>query len=1594
MATSTAISRLLKTSILISFLCVLFIQDTSACHAIALVNFTQQNPVAGGIQVTAASDSPTCGCDVYWLDVEVRCLNEAFDAAPFSPGFHGPLATYPYFQSAQMNKPNCVVQNYPMVTIPYATLCPGMTYQYRMRENHNGQVGPWCAAQTFTVPGATQPIVASANATQTVICAGDCINLSSSVVQGCALADTYQWDNGLGTNPNVNNVCPAVTTTYCVTITEACSGFADQACVTVNVVPPPVNGAASVTPTSFCSPTANPTLTLVGYAGAIQWQSAPNAGGPWTNIAGGTTSPFNAPTINGPTCFRAEISGCGPGGVSTLYSNVVCITQVVINPPAMSSTGETCQNSNDGTATAVADAQMVAPLVYSWNTVPVQNTPTATGLAAGTYTVTISDGNGCGAIDSVVVAPGIPINANFQSPAVCESFSNAFTDLSTPAGTISSWRWDFDNNGTVDNITQNPNYTFPGPGTYNVELAIVGTGGCQDSTTIQVFVHTNPVADFTATSECFGTATTLTDISTSVTGTVTGWDWDFGDGVGTSILQNPTYTFNSPGFHNVTLTVTSDSGCVHDTTIAVEVYSLPVANFTPNVACAGNNTYFMDSSAIAASPLQYWNWDFDNNATIDDINQNPIYVFPAGAGNYPVNLNIIDANGCMHDTSINVAVAAQPTAAFSVTSECFGTANIFTDLSNPNGGIISNWDWDFTDNGTVDDITQNTSYIYGDTGTYTAELHITTALGCKDSITMQVTVTPAPITNFTGTNECLGTATTFADLTTVNVGTVTGWDWDFGDGVGTSILQNPTYTYNSPGIYNVTLTTSSNNGCTHDTTIAVEVYSLPVANFTPNVACAGNNTYFMDVSTIASSPLQYWNWDFDNNATIDDINQNPIYVFPAGAGNYPVNLNIIDANGCVHDTSINVAVAAQPAAAFSVTNECFGTANTFTDLSNPNGGVISNWDWDFTDNGTVDDIAQNTSNIYAAPGTYTAELHITTALGCKDSISMQVVVNPMPIADFSVADECFGTANTFNDLSSITSGTISWNWDFGDGVGTSVLQNPTYTYANPGTYPVTLTVTSDSGCSVVYVGSAKSIANPTAAFGTNNVCLNAFASFTDMSNGNGGTINAWYWDFDGNGSTDNISQNPSNLYAVDGIYNVQLIVETGFGCLDTVVRTIEIYPMPVADYTFFNQCFGTSINFEDNSSVTSGNITNWDWSFGNSNISIIQNPSENYAGEGVYTSTLIVTTNNGCKDTLSQQVEVYPIPVVDFGPLAVCLNTATEFNDLTTVSNANTLNTIDYWQWNFGDGVGMSNIQNPTYTYATEGVYQAYLIVTTNNGCSDSLMLDVTVNPLPEVSFSAPANGCGQICINDFANTTTINAPGLISTWSWDFGDGSSINNSANPQHCYINTSYSVVNTHTVTLSVMSDQGCPGSHTEPLMVTVYPIPLADFSYTPPKTDIYDSEISFIDQSIYASSWDWNLGEGATSIIQNPVHLYLDSGSFLVTLNIENEYGCVNSTEKTVVIDPTYAIWIPNTFTPNSDGENDFFFVSGYGIEQLELIVFDRWGAIMYQGATLDAAWDGSYKGKLGVQDTYVYRVRAKDVFDVWHEYVGKVTLLK
>ncbi len=966
----------------------------TACHAIALVNFNQQTINANDIFVNAASDSPTCGCAPYWLDCEVRCLNEAFDGAPFNPGFHGPLTTYPYFQSATMEKPNCAVVNYPGITIPFANLCPGMTYQYRMRENHHGQVGPWCATQTFTVPGATQPIVAGASATQTTICAGDCVTLDAFVAQGCGLAASYTWDNGLGAGQQ-HTVCPAATTTYTVTIDEQCSGFQDQASVTINIVPPPVNGNATISATNICAGTPID-LEVTGHSGTVQWQSAPNAGGPWTNIAGATNAIYNDPGPTASTCYRAEITGCAPppAGIQQLYSNVVCVT--------------------------------------------VDPAPTA----------------------------------DFTFNATCGQ-PTAFFDQSGSGSGIAGWEWDFDGDGVIDDIQQNPTYQFMGAGPFNVTLIVTNPTGCTDTVTLPVTSPPGGVADWTYTAVCDGAAMNFTDASVANGSPIVSWDWDFdNDGIIDNTNQNPSHTFPGEGVYTVSMTSSDAGGCSSTFTQTVEVYPNPVADIIPQSACLNDPAVFLDNSTVSnlntTNNIIQWDWDLDISTSNQ---QNPPAQTYTVAGQYNISLTVTTDNGCTDQITMPIDIYDKPVADFNFADDCVNQAIGMTDASTVTGGAVNSWSWDVNGDNVEDYNTPNINHQYGQPGTYNVTLIAASGNGCADTVTYPVTAYDIPTASFTTADECIYDQVCFNSNASITAPeTIISHTYTFGDGSPLDATQNPCHQYAAAGQYFVTQIVTSNNGCADDTTIQINVYPQPTVNFTAADVCENQPpTVFNNTSNIVSGSITQWNWNFDDGSALS-AQQNPSHNY-ATTGTYNVTLIGISDQGCSDTITNPVNVLAMPTAIIGGMelegcHQFCTTLNADASLSNSN--AITNWAWDLGNgnSSTLSSPQPCYNNLgVSVDEFYDVTLIVTNDLGCKDTVTefSYITVHPNPIADFSavppVSNEYEGTINFVDE----SQGADTYYWTFGDGENTTD-QNPSHTYIEIGYYTVTQYVTTQYGC--------------------------------------------------------------------------------------------------------------------------------------------------------------------------------------------------------------------------------------------------------------------------------------------------------------------------------------------------------------------------------------------------------------------------------------------------------------------------------------------------------------------------------------------------
>lgn len=562
-----------------------------------------------------------------------------------------------------------------------------------------------------------------------------------------------------------------------------------------------------------------------------------------------------------------------------------------------------------------------------------------------------------------------------------------------------------------------------------------------------------------------------------------------------------------------------------------------------------------------------------------------------------------------------------------------------------------------------------------------------------------------------------------------------------------------------------------------------------------------------------------------NGRTIYKYNLAGTFTAPV-SGAYPIKVIAQNptADGCggVQEIDYELQVFDPPVADFNfATTGCVNSVVNFTDkATNTSGRTITHSYWDFGDGSIVNDQA-TIAHTYAAANSYDVKHTIITDVGCKaDTLLKTVVLNDPPVASFTtIAPYCTGKTISFTDASTFTGSTViaKWIWNFGDGspavtATTNAVQSHSYT--TPGTYQVTLQLETITGCvSNVYTGAIIVSPNPVVDFSLPQVCLPAGAAqFNSLSTISDGTQNLfnYVWDF-GDATPTTGGQNPLHNYTATGPYNVMLTVTSGNGCISTLTKALTtIYPEPQAAFTAPPEvCFGTAINFTDQSTAAGSTVAQWQWSFGDGTSSVEKLPVKTYALPGTYTVTLNVVSSAGCSTITKQAVHtivVNQLPQAGFNlSVPACAGKDVAFTN-TSVANDGI---ITKWTWNFGDGTtsSLTNGNSVTHNYATANTYTVTLQVETDKGCVSTVFSrTIVIHPVPVVSFTVP-----EICVSDLAVFTDGSsvATGSISSWQWNFGDGNATG--ANPNTAIIQSpshQYNLPGNYTAGLTVTSNEGC------------------------------------------------------------------------------------------------------------------------------------------------------------------------------------------
>ncbi|MBL7923793.1 MAG: PKD domain-containing protein [Bacteroidia bacterium] len=1280
----------------------------------------------------------------------------------------------------------------------------------------------------------------------------------------------------------------------------------------------------------------------------------------WTTV-GIDLSPYLGQTVT----IEFSTGDCALGGhFGYAYVDCYCSPLQILT--------DFCSGANSTTLTAP-----VGFASYLWNTGASTRSITVANAVVGTqYTCTMTSVTGCTVTLTAILTPTV-IAGSYGEASRCQNAA-AFHDSSqVVTGTpISQWLWDFGDGNTSGQ--QHPVHSYAAPGVYTVALTVTNMGGCTDTIRRQITIDPPPLAAFGTSAVCPGNPASFTDLSTSLNGPLMTWSWSFGDGSAIDTLRHPQHLFTSPGTYPVTLVVSDSIGCRDTLVQNIATLPGPEAGFSYVSACVNSQILFSDTSRSAGTTILSRVWDFGDGSPTVSGPAAPAHLYP-GPGTYTATLVITTANGCVDTISAPVDVQSVPQAAFSSNTPCAGQLVQFSDLSSTAAGAVTAWAWDFGD-ASAPSFTQHPGHAYAAAGTYTVTLIVTGSNACSDTLQQSVNVLPAPLAGFAYTPVCPGVSSSFTDLTQFPAGTVTSWTWDFGDGSAPVNGQQPAHTFAAPGTYAVQLMVNGSNGCADTLLQMVDTEPLPqVAYFIPS-GCEQAPVFFPNLSTIASGNIVSWSWDFGDGSPLSGASS-PTHHFNA-PGTYFVQLTGTSNRGCTASIQNEVTIHPRPQAAFSVPAFCPGESAYFNDQSTLSSGNIVDWIWNFGD--ASPRVFGDPSPVHSYPGagTYTTELVVMSSEGCFDTISAPVLMHTLPQASFStIGAPCQGMPIATSNTSSLPGGIISaCQWQFGDGRSSNAV-NPAIHYPQPGTYQISLMVTGNNGCTDSVSASVTVLPAPVPSILMQNSCSGEAVSFAAGSAGTG-PLNAWSWNF-GDGST-SVQPAPAHAYSQHGQYNVYLRVTDALGCVGDTLQPLQIYARPVAAFSAGDECPGVPVSFMNQSGIAPGYaISAWQWSFGDGTpLEATAGPQHSYASPGSYPVSLVAVSANGCRDTARSTLRIFPLPQVSFTADTVCAGLPSSFSNRSAIASGS----IAAWNWDFGDGTAGSAYA-PQHVYARGGTYPVRLTAVSDQGCVDSATAAVRVWRLPQAGIRADVQeGCEPLAVqfSDFSSS----ADGVVSGWFWDFGQGDTV---SGPLPAF---TYSSAGSYSVTLTVTSSLGCVHDSLHTAFIHVHPNPVAAFSYDPQQPSVYMPEVFFHDQSGGAAQWWWNFGDSATSVLQNPSHLYGSPGTYTVTLIVESSEGCRDTVWKVLEVEKDYAFWIPNAFTPNNDGRNDVFMVKGFGYTGYEMSIFNRWGERVYTGSNDAEGWDGTLGGEPVKMDVYVYKVDIRDVFGNPHSYTGRVTLVR
>jgi PKD repeat protein len=930
-------------------------------------------------------------------------------------------------------------------------------------------------------------------------------------------------------------------------------------------------------------------------------------------------------------------------------------------------------------------------------------------------------------------------------------------------------------------------------------------------------------------------------------------------------------------------------------------------NKTGQCLRANQKFIFTDSSKVTGSSIKTYKWTTGDGRTSSRTDS--IQHTYATANTFQVSLFTETLNGCLDTLRKNVTVYPMPVVSYTINnaSQCLKNNNFaFTDKTTLASGSISSRLWSFGNKAKNTSTATNPTFTYDTAQAFAVKLIVTSALGCKDSATQTLNVRPMPksiIFRSSRDTQCFnGNVFRFVDTSTIASGSVTR-QWTFGDGVGSSTLPRPSYTYKTDGVFTVMLALNSVTfNCKDTARRTVMVSPKPKARIfiDDSLQCLNGNRFrIIDTSTV-KSPWKIDSSYFSFGASQSSKSKRNNISYTA-YGTYTINLITRTNFGCRDTLNSKLTVYPMPQPAIgllTIDSQCLkGNRFDFSDNSTvPNG---HKWKplWNFG-NKKIDTAGTSKPiHRYLDTGKYTVTLRIRTDVGCMDSVKKTVVVHPQSKVAFSFQTsktQCL-TGNRFivQNNSSISRGTISYAWDLGNGRKPTRSDTVQAVYGNFGAYAIKLFTTSNFGCKDTLIDTARVSATPGAKFWVANKkqCLKNSFAFRDTSSIGAGKISSYKWYF-GNGDSSSL-RHPVYRYKAPGTYVVRFIVGSGTGCSSSFVDTVQVYPQALLTFGINKtaQCLRANQKFifTDTSRITGSTFKSYLWTMGDTrNSNRTDSVQHTYANAGTYQVSLFTETNNGCKDTLRKSVTVYPMPMVSFtvNSNSQCLKANRFiFTDKTTISTG----VISSRFWTFGNKAkNTSTLTNPSFVYDTAMAYNVKLIATSGFGCKDSATQTMNVRPMPKSVIFHRTKDTQCLGGNVFRFTDTSGIASGTFNRQWSFGDGVGSSTSKWPSY-----SYAADGNFIVRLALNSDFQCKDTASK--TITVTPMPVVSIKASSASlcerqdTGVFTA-ISAIKNGTLGTA-KWYFGNGDSAVGSTVRYLYKKAGTYTLTLWVNSGVGC-------------------------------------------------------------------------------------------------------